>query len=73
MPRSRQGFRSVDHWIEFFRTYFGPTIMAFQRVGEDGEEALESDLRELLERSNVVGDTALVVSPDYLRVVATRA
>ncbi|MGZ8667157.1 MAG: hypothetical protein ACXWZM_08615 [Solirubrobacterales bacterium] len=46
--------------------------MAFQRVGDEGTEALESDLRELLDRHNLAGDRALVVSPDYLRVVATR-
>ena len=30
---SRQPFRSADHYIEFFRTYFGPTQMAYERVG----------------------------------------
>ena len=34
---SRQPFRSADHYIEFFRTYFGPTKMAFERVGPEGE------------------------------------
>jgi ubiquinone/menaquinone biosynthesis C-methylase UbiE len=66
-------FRSADHWLEVFRTYFGPTKVAFERVGEDGEEALESDLRDLLERHNVAGDRALVELSDYLQVVATRA
>jgi ubiquinone/menaquinone biosynthesis C-methylase UbiE len=66
-------FRSADHWLEVFRTYFGPIKVAFERVGEDGEEALESDLRDLLERHNVAGDRAQVELSDYLRVVATRA
>ena len=63
----RQRFRSSDHWFEFFRTYFGPTKVAFERVGPEGEEALESDLRALLERSNAAGDRALVLPADYLR------
>jgi ubiquinone/menaquinone biosynthesis C-methylase UbiE len=66
-------FRSADHWLEVFRTYFGPIKVAFERVGEGGEEALESDLRDLLERHNVAGDRAQVELSDYLRVVATRA
>ena len=33
---SRQPFRSADHYIEFFRTYFGPTQMAYERVGAGG-------------------------------------
>jgi SAM-dependent methyltransferase len=70
---SVQRFRSVDHWLEIFRTYFGPTKVAFERVGADGEAALEADLRALLERYNRAGERALVLESDYLEVVATRA
>jgi len=70
---SRQAFRDADHFIDFFRTYFGPTKVAFERVGPDGEEALTADLRGYLEQNNVGGDRALVLKPDYLQVVATRA
>jgi ubiquinone/menaquinone biosynthesis C-methylase UbiE len=71
--RSRQTFRSADHWLEFFRTYFGPTKVAFERVGPEGEAALEADLRTFLEEANTAGDRALVLEPEYLEVVATRA
>jgi ubiquinone/menaquinone biosynthesis C-methylase UbiE len=70
---SRQPFRSVDHYLEFFRTYFGPIKMAFERVGPDGEKALASDLRDFLEEANTAGERALVIEPEYLQVVATRA
>ncbi len=70
---TRQAFRSVDHWLDFFRTYFGPTKVAFERVGPEGEEALEADLRAYLKESNTAGDRALVLEPEYLEVVATRA
>jgi SAM-dependent methyltransferase len=69
----KQRFRSADHWLEFFRTYFGPTKVAFERVGKEGEAALESDLRDLLERHDSGGGRALVESADYLQVIATRA
>jgi SAM-dependent methyltransferase len=71
--KSRQAFRSADHFLEFFRTYFGPTKVAFERVGSDGEQALETDLRAYLEESNTAGERALVLEPEYLQVVATRA
>ncbi|MFN8163018.1 MAG: methyltransferase domain-containing protein [Solirubrobacterales bacterium] len=71
--RSRQPFRSVDHYLEFFRTYFGPIKMAFERVGPEGEEALANDLRQFLEENNTAGERALVFEPEYLQVVATRA
>jgi SAM-dependent methyltransferase len=70
---SRQPFRSLDHYLDFFRTYFGPIKMAFDRVGADGEETLEADLREQLEKCNTAGDRAFVLEPEYLQVVATRA
>lgn len=71
--KSRQAFRSADHFLDFFRTYFGPTKVAFERVGPDGEAALEADLRTYLEEANTTGERALVLEPEYLQVVATRA
>jgi SAM-dependent methyltransferase len=70
---SRQPFRSIDHYLEIFRSYFGPIKLAFDRVGPDGEAALEADLREQLERCNTAGDRAFVLEPEYLQVIATRA
>src|SRR4051794_18455815 len=71
--KSRQAFRSADHFLEFFRTYFGPTKVAYERVGREGEAALTSDMKAYLEEFNVAGDRALVLEPEYLQVVATRA
>jgi SAM-dependent methyltransferase len=70
---AKQAFRSADHFLDFFRTYFGPTKVAFERVGPEGEEALAEDLRSLVEKNNTAGDRALVLKPEYLQVVATRA
>jgi ubiquinone/menaquinone biosynthesis C-methylase UbiE len=70
---SRQAYRSPEHWLDFFRTYFGPTKVAFERVGAEGQEALAADLLAFLEQSNTAGDRALVIEPGYLQVVATRA
>ena len=70
---SRQPFRSADHYIEFFRTYFGPTKTAYERVGPDGEAALTEDLRNFLEGANSAGERAMVLEADYLEVIATRA
>lgn len=70
---SRQPFRSADHYLDFFRTYFGPVKVAFERVGSEGEEALENDLRTYLEGANTAGDKALVLEAEYLEVIATRS
>ena len=71
---SRQPFRSADHYIEFFRTYFGPTKMAYERVGPEGEAgAGPTTCARFLERRNTAGDRALVLEAEYLQVIATRA
>ena len=70
---SRQAFRSADHYLEFFRAYFGPIKTAFEKVGPEGEEALAADLRAYLEEANTAGERALVIEPEYLQVIATRA
>lgn len=69
---NRQKFRSVDHYLDFFGTYFGPLKSAFDRVGPEGARALEADLRAFLEEVNT-NDRALVIEPEYLRVLAVRA
>jgi ubiquinone/menaquinone biosynthesis C-methylase UbiE len=66
-------FRSADHYLEYFRKYFGPTIKAFERVGEEGAAALEADLGELVEGANRAGDRALVADAAYLEAVAVKA
>jgi ubiquinone/menaquinone biosynthesis C-methylase UbiE len=65
-------YHSADHWLEVFRTWFGPAKVAFERVGPDGAEALAGDLRELLNRENTDTET-LVVPSEYLEVVAVKA
>jgi ubiquinone/menaquinone biosynthesis C-methylase UbiE len=70
---SRQPFRSADHYIEFFRTYFGPTQTAYERVGPEGEQELTDDLRSLLNGANRAGDRAMVLEAEYLQLIATKS
>lgn len=67
-------FRSPEHWLEYFKKWFGPIKMAFERLGDGPEaEALENDLLAMWREVNEAGDRALAASAEYLRVVATRA
>lgn len=70
---SRQGFLSPDDQISYFRTYFGPTKTAFERVGPEGEQALYDDLKSFLEEENTAGGRGLVIEAEYLEVIATVA
>lgn len=66
-------FPSPQGWLDFFRTYFGPMITAFERVGAEGEEALARDLLTLAEEANEAEDGRMRVRSEYLRVIARRA
>lgn len=70
--QSVQRFQSAEQWVEIFRKWFGPMQTAFERVGPGGEQALHDDLVMLAERVNV-DDETLVVSAEYLEVVAVKA
>jgi ubiquinone/menaquinone biosynthesis C-methylase UbiE len=65
-------YRSAAHFIEVFRTWYGPIHKAFDALPAEGALALESDLTELLNRMNRAGETSLVVPSEYLEVVITR-
>ena len=65
-------YHSPEHWLEVFRTYYGPILKAFGALDADGQAGLARDLTELMERFNVGGPDSLVIPSEYLEVVATR-
>lgn len=65
-------YLSAEHFIEHFRSYYGPMHKAFSSLGPDGRGALESDLKELIGGWNVSGDETAVLPSDYLEVVAVK-
>ena len=65
-------YRSAQHWLEVWRTYFGPLLQVFARLDATGQEALAGDLVALVHRMNQSGDATMVVPNAYLEVVATK-
>jgi len=65
-------YRSAAHFIEVFRSWYGPVHKAFAALPADGAAALERDLTELLNRSNRAGTGTLVVPSEYVEVIVTR-
>jgi SAM-dependent methyltransferase len=66
-------YRSFEHWLDVFRTYYGPVTKAFQALDAGRQEAYAADLRSLVTRFNGSGDGTMAVPSDYLEVVAVRA
>ncbi len=65
-------FRSAEHWIEVFRTYYGPTHKAFAALDAKGQQALHADLLGFLARWNRSTGAGLVIPSEYLEVVLTK-
>jgi ubiquinone/menaquinone biosynthesis C-methylase UbiE len=65
-------YRSAHHWLEVFKTYYGPVLKAFAALDAPAREELERDLNALIERFNRSGDGTMVVPSEYLEVVITR-
>jgi ubiquinone/menaquinone biosynthesis C-methylase UbiE len=65
-------YRSAAHFIEVFRTWYGPIHKAFATLPAETAVALERDLTALLNRLNRAGPGSLVVPSEYLEVVITR-
>ena len=65
-------YKSQEHWIEIFRTYYGPVLKAFEALDAAGGRALEADITALLGRFNTADDGTLVIPGEYLEVVVTR-
>jgi ubiquinone/menaquinone biosynthesis C-methylase UbiE len=65
-------YRSPAHFIEVFRTWYGPVHKAFAALPAEGATALEKDLTELMNGLNRAGPDSLVIPSEYLEIVVTR-
>jgi ubiquinone/menaquinone biosynthesis C-methylase UbiE len=65
-------YKSTDHWLEIFKTYYGPTNRAFAALDAEKQAALQTDFVDLLNRMNRGGADTLIVPSEYLEVVITK-
>ena len=65
-------YRSAEHFVEVFRSFYGPVHKAFASLDPGGQAALEADLLSLLRQANRGGGAGLVVPAEYLETVITR-
>jgi hypothetical protein len=66
-------YRSPEHWLDTFRTYYGPTYRAFGSLDESGQDAFAHDLLTLANEHNTASDGCLRVPSEYLEVVAIKS
>jgi SAM-dependent methyltransferase len=66
-------YESPAHWIDVFRTYYGPMNKAFAALDGERQAEFQSDVLALIESRNRSGDRTLVLPSEYLEVVVERA
>ena len=65
-------YQSTDHWLDLFRTYYGPVHKAFGALDSEKAGQLDADIRALIESLNVATDGTMVVPSEYLEIVITK-
>lgn len=65
-------YHSPAHFIDVFRTYYGPMLKAFATLDEDRRLSLAADLHALIHRFNRALDGTMVVPGEYLEVVIVK-
>jgi SAM-dependent methyltransferase len=66
-------YRSPAHWVEVFRTYYGPMNKTLGALDPEQQAAFMQELLRLMESRNRSGDRSLVLPSEYLEVVVDRA
>lgn len=62
-------YRSAEHFLDVFKTFYGPMHKAFAALDPEKQKDLENDLVSLIARMNRATDGAMVVPSEYLEVV----
>jgi hypothetical protein len=66
-------YSSVAYYVEWFRTWFGPTMRTFAELDQQRRNTLATEFEALVQRHNRVDDGTLVLGAEYLEVVAVVA
>jgi ubiquinone/menaquinone biosynthesis C-methylase UbiE len=67
-------YKSPEHFVEIFRTYYGPMNKTFAALAADPDKqaAFGRDLLALVQSTNRSGDATLVAPAEYLEVVVEK-
>jgi hypothetical protein len=65
-------YRSPQHFVDVFRTFYGPVLKAFAALESGAQANLERDIIGLVGQFNRSGDGSMVVPSDYLEIVIVR-
>jgi ubiquinone/menaquinone biosynthesis C-methylase UbiE len=64
---------SPEHFLEVFRTWYGPVLKAFGALDAAGQAALASDILALIDEFNRAHDGRAVLPSEYVEIVIRKA
>lgn len=62
-------YRSPAHWLDVFRSWYGPIGKAFQSIDVEKQQALANDLIDVIRRFNRSSTEAMIAPSEYLEVI----
>jgi len=65
-------YRSPEHFLDIFKTFYGPVLKAFAALDPVKQDELRNDLHALIVRMNRASNGTMVVPSEYLEVVITK-
>lgn len=65
-------YRSAEHFMDYFRTYYGPMQKAFLALDEAGQDALYEDMISLIDKFNTANDGTARILSEYAEIVLVK-
>jgi len=65
-------YRDAVHFVDLFRTLYGPVHKAFLALDAQGQAALEADIHALISRFNTATDGSMTVPGEYVEVIVAK-
>lgn len=62
-------YHSAEHFLEFFRTFYGPMQKAFDALDEAGQAKLHADIIALVRKFDVSTDDTIRVASEYAEII----
>jgi ubiquinone/menaquinone biosynthesis C-methylase UbiE len=65
-------YRSPEHWLDVFKTFYGPMLKAFAALDANAQAGLRNDLLGVVGEFNRANDGTMAVPSEYLEVVVIK-
>jgi ubiquinone/menaquinone biosynthesis C-methylase UbiE len=65
-------YQSPEHFLDVFKTFYGPMLKAFAALNETDQHRLSDDLLALIGMMNRAEDGTMVVPSEYLEIVIVK-